>query len=177
MGKRIPASERTRERLHDLMEGRLGAGDAKLELVRLAARLIVEEALEAEASDALGREYDENGASEGSGYRTGRLKTAEGMIDFSMPQVSDRAEPFRSAIRGHLKGRTESLEELTAEMLERGLSVRDIEETFTIGEGRQLLSRTALSEQASGFGRNTRPLPRMTLASPRSYSGFALSPV
>jgi hypothetical protein len=54
---RIPASERTRERLKALMDGQSEEGDLRSALVRLAARLIVEEGLEGEATDALGREY------------------------------------------------------------------------------------------------------------------------
>jgi putative transposase len=54
---RIPASERTREKLKALMEGRSEVADGRSELVRLAARLIIEEALEGEARDALGRHY------------------------------------------------------------------------------------------------------------------------
>ena len=69
--ERIPASERTRERLKALMDGRGEATDERSELVRLAARLIVEEALEGEATDALGREYYARGAAPGSGYRNG----------------------------------------------------------------------------------------------------------
>jgi hypothetical protein len=119
-------------------------------LVRLATRLILEEALEAETRDALGRDYYERGAEDGRGYRngcrTGRLKTAEGAIEFSAPQVAGRDEPFRSAIRDHAKGRTEALEELAVEMLARGLSVRDIEDAFRADDGRLLLSRTAVSE-------------------------------
>ena len=46
MTKRIPGSMRTRESLLELVEGRLSAPDARTELVRLATRLIVEEALE-----------------------------------------------------------------------------------------------------------------------------------
>jgi hypothetical protein len=80
--ERIPASERTRERLKALMEGRAEATDERSELVRLAARLIIEEALEGEAGDALGRDYYARGAAPGTGYRngyrTGRLKTPEG---------------------------------------------------------------------------------------------------
>jgi hypothetical protein len=76
---------------------------ARSELVRLAARLIVEEGLEGEAADALGREYYVRGAAPGAGYRngyrTGRLKTAEGMIEYAAPQISDRAVPFRSRLR------------------------------------------------------------------------------
>src|SRR6516162_4116135 len=99
---RIPACERTRERLKALMEGHGEKADLRSELVRLAARLIVEEGLEGEAADALGREYYVRGAAPGAGYRngyrTGRLKTAEGMIEYAAPQISDRAVPFRSRL-------------------------------------------------------------------------------
>jgi putative transposase len=150
MTKRVPASMRTRETLSALIEGRLSSPDGRSELVKLATRLIVEEALEAEVRDALGRDYYEHGGEDGrgwrNGHRTGRLKTAEGEIAFSVPQVAGREEPFRSEIRAHAKGRTEALEELAVEMLARGLSVRDIEDAFRSDDGRLLLSRTAVSE-------------------------------
>jgi transposase-like protein len=114
--ERIPASERTRERLKALMSGEQEAADSRSELVRLAARLIIEEALEGEASDALGRGYYARGAVSGrgyrNGYRTGRLKSAEGLIDYSAPQIAERTERFRSRIRQILRGRTEELEDL-----------------------------------------------------------------
>jgi hypothetical protein len=47
--ERIPASDRTREKLKALMEGRNEVAAGRSELVRLAARLIIEEALEGEA--------------------------------------------------------------------------------------------------------------------------------
>ena len=150
MTTRVPASMRTRETLSALIEGRLSSPDGRSELVKLATRLILEEALEAETRDVLGRDYYEHGAEEGRGYRnghrTGRLKTAEGEIAFSVPQVAGRDEPFRSGVRAHAKGRTEALEELAVEMLARGLSVRDIEDAFRADDGRLLLSRTAVSE-------------------------------
>ena len=150
MAQRIPASMHTREELHALIEGRLASAAGREELVKLATRLIVEEALEAEARDAIGREYYEHGAAPGQGYRNGnrlgRLKTAEGFMEYSAPQVAGREEPFRSAIREHLKGHTQALEDLTLEMLARGLSVRDIEDAFKDESGRLLLSRTAVSE-------------------------------
>lgn len=148
--ERIQASERTRERLKTLMEGKSEASGSSSELVRLAARLIVEEALEGEAADALGRGYYARGAVPGAGYRngyrTGRLKTAEGAVAYSAPQIADRAEPFRSKIREILGGRTEELEALAVEMYARGLSTRDIEALFADADGRSLLSRTAVSE-------------------------------
>ena len=91
-------------------------GDARTELFRLAVRKIVEEALEAEVSDVLGRGYYESGAEPGrgyrNGYRRGRLRTAEGAIEYGVPQVADRAEPFVSRIRAGLAGRTAELERL-----------------------------------------------------------------
>src|SRR5690242_20813154 len=59
--ERIPASERTREKLKAVIEG-TSEGGGTSELVRLAARLIIEEALEGEARDALGRDYYARGA-------------------------------------------------------------------------------------------------------------------
>lgn len=148
--ERIQASERTRERLKTLMEGKSEASGSSSELVRLAARLIVEEALEGEAADALGRGYYARGAVPGvgyrNGYRTGRLKTAEGAVAYSAPQIADRDAPFRSKIREILGGRTEELEALAVEMYARGLSTRDIEALFADADGRSLLSRTAVSE-------------------------------
>ena len=150
MARRVLGSMRTRESLSDLIEGRLSSADGRAELVKLATRLIVEEALEAESRDVLGRDYYEHGASPGQGWRngvrTGRLKTAEGFVDYAAPQIAGRAAPFRSEIRDSLKGRTQALEDLAVEMLARGLSVRDIEDAFRDESGRLLLSRTAVSE-------------------------------
>jgi transposase-like protein len=148
--ERIPASERTREKLKALMEGRSEVEDGRSELVRLAARLIIEEALEGEARDTLGRDYYARGATPGAGYRngyrTGRVKSAEGAIEYSTPQIADRSETFRSRIRAVVRGRTEELEALAVEMYARGLSTRDIEALFADGDGRTLLSRSAVSE-------------------------------
>jgi putative transposase len=150
MSQRVPASMRTRQSLSELIAGRLSSPDGRAELVKLATRLIVEETLEAENRDALGRDYYEHGAEPGSGYRngvrTGRLRTAEGLVEYSAPQIAGRDQAYRSEIREHLKGRTQALEDLAVELLARGLSVRDIEDAFRDETGRLLLSRTAVSE-------------------------------
>ena len=65
MAKRVTASMRTRESLSDLIEAPLSSADGRAELMKLATRLNVEEALEAESRDALGRNYFEHGASPG----------------------------------------------------------------------------------------------------------------
>lgn len=95
MKKRVQASMHTRQSLSNLIEGRLSSPDARADLLKLATRLIVEEELEAESRDALGREYYEHGAKPGQGYRNGhrpgRLKTAEGFIEYAAPQIAGRA--------------------------------------------------------------------------------------
>jgi len=144
---RVPRSDRTRNELKEMFAGTRGA--ERSGLIRQAARLIVEEALESEAAQEIGRGYYEHGAERRgyrNGYRTGKVKTAEGVIEFAVPQVSDTAEPFRSQIRQVIRGRTEELERLAVEMYARGLSVRDIEAAFTDETGRCALTKTAASE-------------------------------
>jgi len=147
---RIPASERTSQKLDELLSHGVADGDARAELLKLAVRKIVEEALEAEVAEAVGRGYYENGAGPGAGYRNGyrrgRLRTAEGPIEYGVPQVADRAEPFVSRLRSRLAGRTAELERLAVEMFARGLSTRDIEAAFQDESGASLLSRTAVSQ-------------------------------
>ena len=126
------------------------SADGRSELVRLAARLIIEEALEGEAAGRgwarLIRPRGGPGAGHSNGYRPGRVKSAEGAIDDSAPQIADRAEPFRSWIREIVHGRTEALEAMAIEMCACGLSTRDIGALFANEAGKSLLSRTAVSE-------------------------------
>src|SRR5882762_9823112 len=62
---RIPASERTSQKLSGLLTQGVAEGDARSELIKLAVRKIVEEALEAEVAEAVGRGYYESGAGAG----------------------------------------------------------------------------------------------------------------
>jgi putative transposase len=147
---RIPASERTSQKLDELLTQGVADGDARAELLKLAVRKIVEEALEAEVAEVVGRGYYEAGAAPGAGYRNGyrrgRLRTAEGAIEYGVPQVADRPEPFVSRVRAGLAGRTAELERLAVEMYARGLSTRDVEAAFRDATGASLLSRTAVSQ-------------------------------
>src|ERR1700678_2955929 len=91
--ERLSAPARTREELRALMNGDLGTAAGRGDLVHLALRLIVAEALEGEVSDGLGRGRYERGEGEKAGYRNGyrpgKMKTAEGAGDYSAPQVRD----------------------------------------------------------------------------------------
>jgi putative transposase len=120
-------------------------------------RKIVEEALEAEVAEAVGRGYYESGATPGAGYRNGyrrgRLRTAEGALEYGVPagrrsrrQAAERAEPLISRVRAGLAGRTAELEQLAVEMYARSLSTRDIEAAFRDASGASVLSRTAVSQ-------------------------------
>ena len=62
METRIPASERTSQKLNELPSHGDADGAAHAELLKLTVRKIVEEALEAEVAEAVGRGYYENGA-------------------------------------------------------------------------------------------------------------------
>src|SRR5262245_5000332 len=140
---RIPASEWTRPL--KAMES-----DVRSEVVRLVARLIVEEGLEVEATDALGRErYVRGGEAHTcfrNDYRAGWRMTAEAVVDYAGPQISDRAVPFRARLCEIIRGRTEELEALAVEMYARGLSTRDIESLLADARAQSLVSRTAASE-------------------------------
>jgi putative transposase len=123
--QRIPASERTRQRIEALLKDGT-AGELRSEVIRLGVRRLVEEALEAESSEALGRGYYERDSERResgyrNGYRTGRMRTAEGAIEYCAPQIRDREEPFRTHIRAQLSKRSAQLEKLAVEMYARGL--------------------------------------------------------
>ena len=149
---RVPSSVGTRKRLRDMLAGDTSEIETSA-FVRQAVRLMIEEALEAEVSDRLGRGYYERGSQVAeesvprgyrNGVRVGRLKSAEGMIEYGVPQVRG-LEGWQSEIRAALCGKSEELDRLAVEMYARGLSMRDIEAAFTDADGRCLLSRSAAS--------------------------------
>ncbi|MGH7563090.1 MAG: IS256 family transposase, partial [Gemmatimonadota bacterium] len=150
MRKVSPSTDR-REALHRYLadlEGVESGSEALSELVRRAATLAVQEALEAEQRDFIGRDRYERAPGRGyrSGYRRGRLDTAEGRLEVAIPQVRDAGEPYRSRLFDFLRGHSDVVERLAVEMYARGLSTRDIEAAFTGDDGVCLLTRTAVSE-------------------------------
>jgi transposase-like protein len=89
MATRLAAAARTREELRDRIEGGLASGDERSALLRLATRLIVEEALEAEVEDALGRGDYERG-------RRGRRRLPQRLPNRSL-EDRRRADRLRRA--------------------------------------------------------------------------------
>ena len=125
--------------------------------MKQAASMIVEQMLNAEVDDRLGRVPSQRLGDQQAGYRNGyksrRLKTAEGRVDVDVPQVRDYPDgPYRSEIWNALQKKSPALQRLACEMYARGLSTRDIEELLaelceSQGDLDQtLLSRSAVSE-------------------------------
>ena len=152
---RIPPSDGIRQQISELLEDGLEDEDNALgRLMQLSAQLVVQEALERETTERLGRGYyqrreaDEPLKGYRNGYEPGRLRTAEGEIGIQVPQVRDWVGegPYRSSLMAFLRGNTDVLNRLATEMYARGLSVRDIEDALQDATGEPLLSRTAVSE-------------------------------
>ena len=146
--KRIAPSEHLRQGLREFLAHGIQQEESPTSaLLGLAARVVLQDALEAEQRDALGRERYQRG-SEGryrNGYRPGHLEGAEGRLKVEVPQVRGIGG-YRSRLMDFLGEHSEVLERLATEMYARGLSTRDIEEAFTDATGRCLLSRSAVSE-------------------------------
>lgn len=153
--RRIPPSEQIRKQLDELLgKGLEGQDNLVGTLVQLGAQLVVQELLERETTERLGRghyQHCEPGeALRGyrNGYEPGRLRTAEGDIPLQVPQVRVWAGegPYRSELIQFLRGNSDVLNGLAVEMYARGLSVRDVEDALRDATGRPLLSRNAVSE-------------------------------
>jgi len=147
---KVAPSARLREEIAAVLEGReeSESGAAALSrLVQLATARPVQEALEEEQTDFIGRDRYARGDGRGkrNGYVPGHLDTAEGRVPVEVPQVREAGAPYRSQLYDFLRGHSEVVERLAVEMYARGLSTRDIEAAFTDERGAMLLSRTAVS--------------------------------
>lgn len=167
---RVTASERVRKELDALLTGKETSGDVRQfasEFVRLAVRRLIQEFLEAERTDFLGREaWERKPDSRGhrNGYEPARLKTGEGEIPIELPQVRDSEKPFHSRLRGQLGDRTEALMQLVLEGYVRGLSTRDVEEALTVATGGPVLSRSGVSEVTEALWADYQEFQQRSLA-------------
>lgn len=149
--RRVAPSVMAREQLQGLLAGGVDRqANIVSSLVEVVTRLVVQELVEGEQADYLGGRgrYERRGEAQvGSrnGYERGRLRTAEGFIDVAVPQARGGAEPFRSSLMSFLDGNSEVLESLVNEMYARGLSTRDVEDSFRDATGELLISRSAVS--------------------------------
>ena len=166
--KKVAGSEATRKRIAELMNEGFDAS----ELMRTGMRLMIEQALETEVDEALGRGRYERTDLPTRGYRNGarvgRMKTAEGVVDFTVPQVTGTPEPFVSKVRQNLPDRSGELERVAIEMYARGLSMRDIEAAFTDASGAAHCRKVPPAKLPKNSGRIIRRLQRVMYRVPTS---------
>ena len=133
-----------------LQQGMESSEQPLSQFIRLAVQNMVQQAVEQEVTDFLGRErYERQTEPVGyrNGYKPGRIRSAEGEIPLHVPQVRGTADPYRSQLLEFLRGNSDVLEYLVTQMYSRGLSTRDVEDAFRDPHtGEMLLSRSAVSE-------------------------------
>jgi putative transposase len=155
--RKVPPSNVLREEINrSLADGVQDGTDLLSHLAHLGLGYLVQQALEQEQEDFLGRGRYERQGREGTGdrparyrngYEEGKLKTAEGEVRVRVPQVRGTSSPYRSRLMEFLGGNSEALERLVVEMYARGLSTRDVEECFRDERtGELMISRSAVSE-------------------------------
>lgn len=149
--KRIPPSERLSKEIFNLMQNLNSNGKNQEllgKLMQLSMRKTIQELIEQEVTEFIGKGYYEQGPSRNgyrNGYKPAHVRTAEHKLRIERPQVDDVSEPFKSKVWKHIKGNTEQLEKIAVEMYARGCSIRDIEALLKDEHGNILLSKSAIS--------------------------------
>ena len=151
MSQRIAPSDRISQEMNTFLKQGIYSSEQPLsQFIRLAVQKMVQEAVEQEVTDFLGRErYERQAEPVGyrNGYKPGRIRSAEGEIALQVPQVRGTDDPYQSKLLAFLRGNSDVLEYLVTQMYSRGLSTRDVEDAFRDPQtGEMLLSRSAVSE-------------------------------
>lgn len=152
MKNRIAPSEVKAQELGAMLQGQGEAqsGEELLSaLVRLSTERVLQEALEHEQAQALGRgRYERRDGVSGyrNGYEAGTLKTAEGVLRVQVPQIRGREEPYRSQLWDQVANTSEVLKRLIVEMYAGGLSQRDVAYSLEKALGQFILSKSTVSE-------------------------------
>jgi transposase-like protein len=152
MEKRRPPSEKRAQELWALLQGQSEeqSGEELLSaLVRLSTERVVQEALEQEQAEALGRgryERRTGGLGYRNGYEGGTLKTAAGVLGVEVAQIRGREGPYRSQLWSQVASTSEALKRLIVERYAGGLSQRDVEYSLEKALGPCILSKSTVSE-------------------------------
>ena len=129
--EKVSPSERFRSELDEVLAGVGGEEDPIETVGRLGARLILQQALEDEVTEFLGRRrYERAGetVAHRNGYEERTVKTTSGAMRLQRPRVRDAKKlGFESRILGKGVARTHALESLVISGFLRGLSTRDVE--------------------------------------------------
>jgi putative transposase len=129
--EKVAPSERFRSELDEVLAGVDREQDPIETVGRLGARLILQQALEDEVTEFLGRrryQRAEETVSHRNGHEPKTIKTTSGSLNVKRPRVRDAGKlGFESKILGKGVTRTHALESLVISSFLRGLSTRDVE--------------------------------------------------
>jgi transposase-like protein len=121
--RKVPPSVMARQQINQALSEGLSAETNLLStLAQLGLRDLLQQALEQEQEDSLGRSHYERQSKQQArrGYRNGyeeaALPTAEGKVNVRVPQVRGASTPYRSTLMEFLSGNSEALERLVVEM-------------------------------------------------------------
>jgi putative transposase len=147
--KKVAPSERFRVELDEALAG-VGQEQDPVEAIgRLGARLILQQALEDELTEFLGRrryERADEPVSHRNGYEPRKVATTSGTVELERPRVRDASKlGFESRLLGKGVTRTWALESLVISSFLRGLSTRDVEAALDETFDEQLASRSTVS--------------------------------
>lgn len=153
MSKRVTPSERLRAEVDEVFAGGADLAAAIEQVAQIGARLLLQTAIEAKATEFLGRERYARVATcentrEGSrnGYCDTTIKTTTGPVTLSRPKLRNTTEAFASRLLGTGVSKTHALESLVIAGFVRGLSTRDVEATLAEALGEDAtVSRSTVS--------------------------------
>jgi putative transposase len=132
MRRKITPGDRFRQ---ELMGSVSGSRESFSGYCRLAAQAMLQTAMEAEATEFIGRtsyqRREEDQALYRNGYKRRKVATGEGAIELQIPQTRDGAEPFATKILEAYRRRSETLEALIPQLYVKGLSVRDVSDAMS----------------------------------------------
>src|SRR5439155_11281476 len=148
--RRVAPTTLVREQIERLLSGGVDPGTNILSaLAQLGLQYVVQQGLEQEQEDFLGRGRYERAGADPVGWRNGyeedRLRITEGQVPVRVPQVRGSDQPYRSMLVEFLEGNSGVLERLVTEMYARGLSTRDVEDAFRDATAELVISKSAVS--------------------------------
>jgi transposase-like protein len=145
--EKIRASQTKSNTMREILKRE--TGEVLEDFLRASQEKAMQEALEAEVDEFLGRKWYQRGAEEGQGHRNGYYKrsvaTLGDRLQISIPRVRHTREKFSSRLLKSVASVAERVRRLAIEAYVRGLSTRDVEETFKDADGKPLLSRSQVS--------------------------------
>ncbi len=137
MSARVSPTDRIRSEIDALFDGSREIGEVIEDVARLGARLIIQTAVEAEVEVFLGRaryqrtsDAPEARAGSRNGFCDVTIKTTAGPVTVSRPKLRGTSERFASQLFGKSVTKSNALESLVIAGFVRGLSVRDVENTW-----------------------------------------------